>query len=616
MRALLVMLALTGCRQVFGIPPGGQVEGEQSGFAIQATVSGALGSRGGAAVMLNDNLEPLADGPFTFQTRLADGATFSIVPLAAQGMCHVTNGEGVIEGADASGVEIRCEGLAAIGTLFSAPIDPLDPGVDTQMAKGSIITQETSLTPAPLNMEGHVTEVTFETMPMSPPYGRFPFIPTSEFGAKLDGAGYSRSYTIDPSVVAPETYGFGKPSMTESGAAFGAAVALSGDTLVVGAPDQGTGRAFVFHRVGREWIEDQVLDGSRPGERFGASVAIAGDKLVVGAPGDDTMTGAAYEFARAAAVWMPTATLTAPGGVLGDELGAAVAINATTTIVGAPNCRGTELPPALPSGCVFEFGATTTAHRDSNPGDRFGAAVATSGSLLVVGAPEDDSGIPGNRTDTSRPDAGAVYIYTLGGTTPTYLKAASPGAGDQFGAAVAIDGTLVVIGAPLEDSAVTIDGSDPEDNSANAAGAAYVFQFVVAWQQVAFVKAPNADVGDNFGYSVAIQRNTVPGHAPTCVVAIGAPFEDSASAGDPASEGAPDAGAVYAFRLDVTTGQPDTAAYTKASTIGSGDAFGLSVALTPETLVAGSPFEDSSVSGWNQHGNEALLDAGAVFAIR
>src|SRR5690606_33882888 len=106
-------------------------------------------------------------------------------------------------------------------------------------------------------------------------------------------------------------------------------------------------------------------------------------------------------------------------------------------------------------------------------------------------------------------NAGAAYVFVRNGTVwsqQAYLKAANADAYDFFGYAVAISGDTVVVGAYYEDSA----GSDPNDNSAADAGAAYVFvRTGTVWSQQAYLKAANAEAGDNFGISVAISGDTV-----------------------------------------------------------------------------------------------------------
>jgi hypothetical protein len=128
---------------------------------------------------------------------------------------------------------------------------------------------------------------------------------------------------------------------------FGHSIAISGDTVVVGAPDADyhRGSAYVFARSGGSWGAPQRLlasDGAM-GDFFGSSVAISGDTVVVGAPGDIGSRkieprkdqGSAYVFARSGESWNQLRNLTADDGALGDQFGASVAISDNTVVVGA-----------------------------------------------------------------------------------------------------------------------------------------------------------------------------------------------------------------------------------------------------------------------------------------
>src|SRR5690606_12045856 len=102
-----------------------------------------------------------------------------------------------------------------------------------------------------------------------------------------------------------------------------------------------------------------------------------------------------------------------------------------------------------------------------------------------------------------------------------YLKAPNAEANDTFGFSVAISGDVIVVGAYNEDSSqitVTNGATASSDNSASNAGAAYVFvRSGTTWSHQAYLKAPNAEGSDNFGYSVAISGDTI---------VVGAPQED------------------------------------------------------------------------------------------
>lgn len=247
----------------------------------------------------------------------------------------------------------------------------------------------------------------------------------------------------------------------------------------------------------------------------------------------------------------------------------------------------------------------------SNTGtdDHFGYSVALEGDTMVVGAPSEDSGINGNDTDNSAADAGAVYVFIRSGTTWThqaYLKAANPGAGDQFGRSVALSGDTVIVGAPNEDSSATgIDGDDA-DNAAQAAGAAYVFvRSGTVWTQQAYLKASNAEAEDRFGWSVALSGDTA---------AVGALLEDSAArivGGDETDDSAPNAGAAYVFvRSGVAWSQQG---YIKASNADAGDDFGVSVAVNGDTLAVGASGESSLVP--DNPDNNGARTAGAVYVF-
>ncbi len=140
-------------------------------------------------------------------------------------------------------------------------------------------------------------------------------------------------------------------------------------------------------------------------------------------------------------------------------------------------------------------------------------------------------------------DSNAVYPLTVDPIAQqAYLKASNTGANDQFGHSVAVSGDTVVVGAYLEDSSATGVNGNQADNSAFAAGAAYVFdRSGGVWSQQAFLKASNTGGGDNFGFSVAVSGDTV---------VVGAPLEDSNATdvdGHQADNSASASGAAYVF---------------------------------------------------------------------
>ena len=143
------------------------------------------------------------------------------------------------------------------------------------------------------------------------------------------------------------------------------------------------------------------------------------------------------------------------------------------------------------------------------PGDSFGWSVAVSGGTVVVGASEESSnatGVNGDQNDNSSDGSGAAYVFVRSGTTwsqQAYLKASNTDVLDHFSWAVAVSGNTVVAGAYGEASNATGANGDPNDNSAQASGAAYIF--------TGFCPGPQLDLlaDGNGGY--LIRLHGVPG---------------------------------------------------------------------------------------------------------
>lgn len=247
----------------------------------------------------------------------------------------------------------------------------------------------------------------------------------------------------------------------------------------------------------------------------------------------------------------------------------------------------TELP--VPEGVTF----IKADHPDMD--DVFGVALSLSGDTLAVGAPGEDSGgsgLDGDEADDSARNSGAVYVYVrsdAGWRRQAYVKASNTGADDSFGDAVALFGNVLAVSAPDEDSLATgIDGDDGND-SANGAGAVYIFERTGSvWAQTAYIKASNTHAAANFGTSLALTADTL---------VVGAAYE-----------GDDDQGAAYVFRRVGDTWEEE--AILRAEQRARNDMFGWSVATSGDRVAVGSPSEDGSTTGVN--GNQ--LDSGAPFS--
>ena len=283
-----------------------------------------------------------------------------------------------------------------------------------------------------------------------------------------------------------------------------------------------SGAVYVFTRSGSAWSQQAYLKASntQTGDRFGTGVALAGDgnTLAVGASGEDSNaigingnqmdnsaieSGAVYVFTRSGSAWTQQAYVKASNTEEGDRFSTAVALSGdgNTLAVGAGEeasnaigINGDSTNNSTPtSGAVYVFTRSGTAWSqqayvkasNTEARDAFGVAVALSGdgNTLAVAAFWEDSnaiGISGNEMDNSVASSGAVYVLTRSGGTwsqQAYVKASNTGAGDYFGSSVALsgDGSTLAVGAYPERSSATGINGNQADNSADLAGAVYVY---------------------------------------------------------------------------------------------------------------------------------------------
>jgi len=409
---------------------------------------------------------------------------------------------------------------------------------------------------------------------------------------------------------------------------FGWSVATAAEQenlFVVGSMGFGLGgigsvRVFIKRPGVESWTQESAgvqrgclrgLD-TTPLDLFAESLALTpdGQTLVVGAPGhssgeqpiavaDRDYSGAVYIFEKINSVdW--------------SQPGPTKAANAG----GSYECIACE-----------EFACPT-----SGEGDGFGAAVAVSDDTIVVGAPAEGSaatGVNGDDSDDSAPGAGAAYVFEKiddEWVQTAYLKASNTDAGDRFGFAVAISGDTIVVGAEREDSDQGdnqgVNAGTSETNGLDCeAGAAYVFERSGGvWEQTQYLKASNVDCGYFFGAMVSVTDTTL---------VVGSPGESSV--------GGENSGAAYVFTLDqgewaqsnfykafnadpdsAFAGPPGSVAYGIPSSLVSCEVQattkGSSMGLSGDTLVVGTPYEDSPAIGANGTPSGApISNSGAVY---
>jgi hypothetical protein len=408
----------------------------------------------------------------------------------------------------------------------------------------------------------------------------------SELLLRVAAAGASYPIRVDPFMQQ------GKLTASDGAEfdALGTSVAISGDTIVVGAPsatvgsNPGQGAAYVFVKPRSGWAEGTrtakltASDGAAS-DNFGSSVAISGGTIVVGAPdatvGGNTSQGTAYVFVKPRSGWAgrtQTAKLTASGGTIFDLLGMSVAISGGTVVAGAP---GATVTGNASQGAAYVFVKPRSGWADAaktakltasggGPEDLLGSSVAIDGDTIVAGAPSPPV--------AQHPDLGAVYVFVkpasgwADATDTAKLTASDIVSGENFGFSVAISGRTVVAGA----FDATVGGNLDQ-------GAAYVFvKPRPGWAgrtQTAKLTASDGASDNLLGLSVAISADTVVAGA------------DLATAGANASQGA-----AYVFVKPGSgwAGRTQTAKLT-ASDGASLDRLGVSVAVSGGTVIAGAP---------------------------
>ncbi len=359
-------------------------------------------------------------------------------------------------------------------------------------------------------------------------------------------------------------------TLPQWGSQFGSAVAADGNLAVVGTPwadvagwEDNVGRAYVFNSATGALVA--TLDNPTPNnpvlgkaDQFGVSVALSGDTVVVGAqfedPGGVEDAGAAYIFDATTGNLLRT--LDSPTPARDGCFGESVALSGSTVVVGSRLID----TGANNAGAAYIFDAASGNLRwtlnNPTPTDdeEFGASVAVSGSIAVVGAPYDLIG-------ASRPGSAYIFDAATGNLLRT-LNSPAPEGGQLFGASVAISGNTVVVGRGVP-----------------WIQAAYVFDAATG-NLLSSLEASS-------GQPVAVSGNTVVVSGSTVVV--GAPYD---------LIGASHPGSAYIFdaatgSLRGTLNNPTPADY---------DEFGNSVAVSGSTLVVGAPRDDTGAT-----------DAGSVY---
>jgi hypothetical protein len=271
--------------------------------------------------------------------------------------------------------------------------------------------------------------------------------------------------------------------------------------------------------------------------------------------------------------------------------------------------------------------------------DSLGNVIALNDRFLVLGVPNESSNLQGvHPVETliqpeGAPQSGAAFVFVKNEEdnwqAHSLIKSSNNEAGDRFGAAITLNGELLVISAPGEDSnGEGIYSSDAVsaspvkiNNSASSSGAVYTFRFdeeTNNWQELHYIKPDQNLISDGnfnkrFGELLALTDR---------LLLISAPGEDSVSGSEEDST-LPDSGAVYAYAISGSFDEISFISPIKAFNPGAGDLFGSSLSVSDRFIVIGAPREDNSRrSVLNDLANSTDLasiendnrqDAGAVY---
>lgn len=295
--------------------------------------------------------------------------------------------------------------------------------------------------------------------------------------------------------------------------AFGFAVAVSSDVIVVGAPgasapeiQSGAAHVFRYNPDSAKWEHEATLTASDGdmGDIFGWSVAIDGDVLLIGARDDEPngldQSGSAYVFRYDPdrSGWIEEAKLTDPDAEEEDLFGVSVSIRGEVALIGAH--ANDDAGGGTGAAFVFRYAAKGAGgwvlEQQLQAFDAqwlawFGLSVSLGHDVALIGAPQLDSQI------------GAAYVMRYDGQTWVHeakLLASNPvGPFPQMGSSVSMSG----------DGLTALAGAIHDDESGNQAGSAHLFRINrKSWQEIQKFTASDTRAGDSFGSSVSLSDDT------------------------------------------------------------------------------------------------------------
>jgi len=331
-------------------------------------------------------------------------------------------------------------------------------------------------------------------------------------------------------------------------------------------PISRAGAVYIFEKIDGEWIQQAYIKAEDRAEleEFGFAVALAGDTLVVGArgyelsgPENSSYTnhhqGSAYVYSKKDDEWSFDIKLTAPFPTGGDHFGEAVAIDENTIVIGSHLEDGdsqgqngdqdTNIGPNSGAVYIYERNGgqwslqTYLKSSDSKLADQFGYRLDLDGDILAVSAAL-------KAEDSESTKSGGVYLFSkqAGWDEIAYLEPSVPLR--VFGDCIAVSGDFVLVGASFDNGRGA--GIDPPvftGEEEEHSGSAFLFELQNGvYEQVAYMKPSNPQFEGHFGSECGLSDN---------FIVAGASFESTAGSGiNPSQsifEEVENSGALYIF---------------------------------------------------------------------
>ncbi len=292
----------------------------------------------------------------------------------------------------------------------------------------------------------------------------------------------------------------------QPGDRLGFSVAIDGNRIVAGASLATVGSgfyhgaAYVFENTNGVWAQTDKLTASdaASGDYFGSAVAIEGNSIVIGAPGDDgtgtTDEGCAYWFRYEASIpdWVQDHKITGTLAASNDKMGTSVSVSVGFALIGIPGRNNN-------AGYATLFQKSNTSYFDFNPmlpaGSRCGQSVFMKNATIILGAP--------NATVDGKANRGKVFMYNGYSQNGDVLLPAL-NADDNFGASVSFSNGYLLVGA----TGRTVNGNSSQGEAYLFKQGVGNFGNTI-WEYKRKINVNNGTINEFYGQSVAISGGNV-----------------------------------------------------------------------------------------------------------